>query len=71
VKKMKERIEEARDNADLAFWKEIVKAFPEVRGGDFPPDAAFAHIAAQRAALRVWLEWNHPDSELLEKVYGE
>ena len=68
---MKERIEEARDNADLAFWSAIAKAFPEVRTGEFPPDAAFAFIYAQRAALKVWLEWNHPNPKLIKEVYDK
>jgi hypothetical protein len=57
---MKERISAARRNADLAFWAEIVKAFPEATGGDFPPDAAFKQDLANAEAVLDWLGWNHP-----------
>ncbi|MEW5833363.1 MAG: hypothetical protein AB1763_11065 [Campylobacterota bacterium] len=56
----KEQVDQAIENAGLAFWATIAAAFPEIKTGDFPPDADYAFKAAQRDAVSLWLEWNHP-----------
>lgn len=55
-----ERIEKALEAADFAYWAEIIKHFPEVKTGDFPPYAAFDWRNSQRTAMDIWLEMNYP-----------
>jgi hypothetical protein len=54
------RVHEATENAGLAFWAEIAKAFPEAKGGDFPPESEHAWWMSMEEAVRVWLSWNLP-----------
>jgi hypothetical protein len=58
-----ERIKAAIEKADLAFWAEIAKAFPEAISGDFPPDADFAFAEACEQAVDTWLLFNHPERQ--------
>jgi hypothetical protein len=67
--KLRDRINKAVEKADLAFWAEIAKAFPEAKSGDFPPDATFAWNRARDEAVYWWLIWNHPKSELIEQMH--
>jgi hypothetical protein len=53
-----ERIREAVEDGAGAFWAVIAKQFPEVKSGDFPPDAEFALTKALEEAVRVWLDAN-------------
>jgi hypothetical protein len=48
------------ENAQGAFWDVIVKAFPEVETGDYPPDATLHFEQECRTAVDLWLGWNHP-----------
>lgn len=64
-----EHLKAAIENADLAFWAEIAKAFPEAKSGDFPPDAAFAWRKAMDEAVYNWLMFNHPCGEWINKVF--
>ena len=59
--KKQERI---ADLAMSAFFEEVAKHYPEVKTGDFPPDAHFDLLSACQDALSTWLEWNHPDSDI-------
>lgn len=54
------QISAALEKAEEAWWAEMVKAFPEVKTGDFPPECHFDFVAAQKKALQSWLMWNHP-----------
>lgn len=58
---LRKRTEEAIEKADLAFWAEIAKSFPEATGGDFPPDVNFAWNQARDGAVYWWLVYNHPE----------
>jgi hypothetical protein len=60
VEELRRRIGKAVRAADLAFWREIAKTFPEVETGDFPPDAAHTWNKAMSEAVYWWLRWNHP-----------
>ena len=63
---MEERIENAAAAAQEAFWASIAAAFPEVRSGDFPPDA---HMAFERAcidATTTGVEGNMPQPQVQE-----
>lgn len=64
---LRKRIEKAVEDADLAFWAEIAKAFPQATSGDFPPDATFAWNMARDQAVYTWLMWNYPDFEKIIK----
>lgn len=57
------RIDDAIQNAEDAFWAQLVKDFPEVKTGDFPPCATMDFVDAVRTAARAWLLWNHPDAD--------
>lgn len=61
----RQRMKEALDSADDAFWAVIAKSFPEVETGDFPPDAVRAWDDAMGKSLYTWLQWNAPGSEAL------
>lgn len=52
--RMAEAINEARE----AFWAAIAAAYPEIKTGDFPPDAAEAFDNAMADAVTVWVEAN-------------
>lgn len=60
VRRLVARIEKAVEDADMAFWAEIAKAFPEVKSGDFPPDATFKWRLELLDAVLTWLTYNHP-----------
>lgn len=62
---LRQRIAQAVEQADLAFWREIATRFPEVTSGDFPPDATFAWDRARDEAVYSWLFYNHPKSDLI------
>lgn len=68
---LRNRIRKAVEEADLAFWDKIAKAFPEVTSGDFPPDATFAWDRARDEAVYVWLLLNHPKSEQIRAMRSE
>lgn len=60
---MTARIKAAVENAELAFWAEIAKAFPEVTTGDFDPLDSFEITEAMTKAVTRWIGWNHPDHQ--------
>jgi len=64
-----DRIGEALMKADLAFWAEIAKAFPEAKTGDFPPEASLKWDKARDQAVYWWLVFNHPNTKWIEKLY--
>lgn len=55
---LEERIKKAVNDADSAFWSEIVKHFPEVLTGDFAPDETIQFNNAQELAVKRWLKNN-------------
>jgi len=60
---MKEKIETVSEGAQMAFWAEVAKSYPEVTTGDLAPDVCFVFGEACNTAIEKWLESNHPDSE--------
>lgn len=48
-------IQEAQD----AFFGVVAKHWPEVKTGDFPPDAQLTFDNACRGAIEIWLESNY------------
>ena len=58
---MKPTDAEIVDVAQCAFWDAVVDMLPEVKTGDFPPDAQFAFHEACRKAVTLWREINKPE----------
>lgn len=46
--------------ADEAFWAAVAAAYPEVTTGDFGPLETAQVEAHERAAINLWLRYNHP-----------
>ncbi len=59
-----ERIADAVQDAEDAFWAVIAEQFPEADSGDLSPDAAFALTAAMEKAVRAWIDANITSQEL-------
>lgn len=57
------RIDHAIIDAQDAFWAAMVKAFPEVKTGDFSPGDTMDFDEACKTAARAWLLWNHPKAD--------
>lgn len=55
------RLREARSEAQLAFWLEFRKHYPESVSGEFPPDATNEFDSAIERATTLWLDWNMPE----------
>ena len=53
-----EKIGSAIKNAEEAFWWSIAQSFPEIKTGDFPPDASEAFSAAAKEAVQTWIKFN-------------
>lgn len=45
---------ELRDAAEDAFWARVAARHPEIKTGDFPPDASFAFSNACGEVLEQW-----------------
>ena len=56
-----QRAKDIVEDCDFAVFALAIKAFPEVKTGDFSPDAGFELQQAIETALVRWLSWNHPD----------
>src|SRR5712692_7311602 len=63
--------DEILQKADDAFWAIIAASFPAVEHGDFPPDATWAFMNAQRSAVNYWLYLNHPRNAAADLSYRE
>ena len=59
-KPTQKQIDKVSEKALLAFWEVVAKEFPEVKSGDFPPDATFRQTDNAEASISTWLEYNHP-----------
>lgn len=68
AKSFEDKVKDAGAKADDSFWKSIVKSFPEVDSGDFPPEDNHAWNEAVKRALLVWLMFNYPTEEGQEKA---
>lgn len=53
-----QRLADVAEDAELAMWAVVAKAFPESTGGDFPPGASIEIREAIRRAIKRWHEWN-------------
>jgi len=53
-----EYLKKILESASGAFWAQVAADYPEVKTGDFPPEAQRAWQNAMDAAVRVWLVCN-------------
>ncbi len=58
-----ERIKKAAEEAQLAFWAEVVKHFPEITTGCFPPCASMDFNESCEKAVDRWVGFNAPEEE--------
>lgn len=58
TEELKRRCKAAAEAAQLTFWEEVIRHFPEATSGDFPPDATFAFDAACEQGVTSWAFWN-------------
>lgn len=53
------RLDKGLENAEQAFWAEIVRAFPEVTSGDMDPISVLKMSLFNEDLVLVWLFNNH------------
>ncbi len=53
-----ERIAAAVEDAQTQFWNVIQRRFPEIKTGDFSPDAQMKFDGACEEAVRIWIDSN-------------
>ena len=53
-----QKINDAVENAQMAFWAAIAESYPEIKSGDFMPAQQFAFFDACKKAVSHWLEMN-------------
>ena len=58
-----EQIDEAIEDAQLAFWASVVKSFPEITTGDFPPGDSMQFDFESTEAVRAWVSYNSPTGD--------
>ena len=54
------RIRSAAFEAELVFWREVARQFPEVTSGDLDPLSSYQFELAIEKVISTWLEWNLP-----------
>lgn len=57
---MATRIHHATVAAQEAFWESMVASFPEIKTGDFPPEADLRFDQACISATTTWIDANRP-----------
>jgi len=62
------RMTAAIEEAESAFWADIVTSYPEAKHGDFSPEATLALSDALFTAVTLWLEWNADPQESDTKI---
>ncbi len=53
-----QKIEEVVELAQIAFFQEVAKNFPEIKSGDFPPEAQVNFERACSDAIKIWVQSN-------------
>jgi hypothetical protein len=59
------------EDAQLAFWAEVVKHLPLAEGGDFDPMSSHHFDLAVETAIVTWWEWNASQHYDLRASDGE
>lgn len=52
------KLDAALDDAEQAFWREIVRHYPEATAGDLQPEVVGEFRRVARGAIQIWLENN-------------
>ena len=52
---------EVCQEADNAFWAIVAERYPNIKTGDFPPDALFERNNNNHKDISLWLELNKGD----------
>lgn len=56
------RAQHAVEKAQERFWHEVALRYPEVKTGDFPPDASHEFSTACETAVERWLTFNRTEA---------
>lgn len=59
---MKRDISKIVNEAEEAFWQKVAEMCPDIKTGDFPPDAAFALTSSMNDAVERWIKLNFEKS---------
>jgi len=54
------KLADVSERAQLAFWDEVARLYPEATSGDFGPDETVTFEAACDEALTRWVDYNVP-----------
>lgn len=68
-KQLDNRVEKVVEVAQEAFWREVVKQFPEVITGDLDPYSATLFTLACEDVIKNWYQNNNIVMEFSEKPY--
>ena len=52
------KLDDIAEDAQFAFWQEVVKHLPLADGGDFDPLASYQFDLMVGQAIRHWWSWN-------------
>jgi len=67
------QLDDIVNEAQLAFWQEVVKHLPLAEGGDFDPISSHNFDLAIEEAITMWWRWNasRPYDLAVRTRYGE
>ena len=63
-----DKFQEMVEECSQRLFDPVLKEFPMVKTGDFPPDATFTLDFAIQEAVSWWLHWNYPRELLKAKA---
>lgn len=53
-----ERLHDAIEDAEMAFWTVIAKKYPEIKSGDLSPETAISLEDSLKKVVTIWLNNN-------------
>lgn len=65
------RFNEAVENAQMAFWAEIAKAFPEIKSGDLSPHTDIQFTRNVEQVTAIWLRSNCEEAQARFLVHSD
>ena len=65
------KLSDIRDDAEYAFWAEVVKHLPKAQSGDFAPDDSNRFDNAMEVAIEIWWRNNAEQHYNLQLWDGE
>lgn len=54
------KVDQARTDATLAFWKVVAESFPDIRTGNMDPSSIFDQIEEDGERIARWVQYNAP-----------